>query len=60
MQIPTYIILQLAVIHVVLIVVVGWFVLHSGNTIQTWLDENIDYGDIYLETDVGEITSINT
>ena len=59
MNIPLYLLLELGIIHIVLIGVVGWIVLHSGSKISTWLDENIEFRDIYLDLDIDHIPSIN-
>ncbi len=59
MTIPLYLLLEFAIIHIILIGVVGWAVLHSGNKISIWLDENIEFRDIYLELDIEEVQSFN-
>ncbi len=59
MTIPLYLLLEFAIIHIILIGVVGWGVLHSGNKISIWLDENIEFRDIYLELDIEEVQSFN-
>lgn len=59
MNIPLYLLLEIAVIHILSIVAVGWVVLHSGQKISTWLDENIEFRDIYLELDIEEVRSLN-